>query len=73
MAMVKSLKRRIKWKLFQARLVLEDFRSSAFDRQFNVETAREEPLGDVGVPANAIARGNSVYRVTWGWLIKKAI
>jgi hypothetical protein len=73
MAMVKSLKRRIKWKLFQARLVLEDFRSSAFDRQFNVETAREEPLRDVGVPANAIARGNSVYRVTWGWLIKKAI
>jgi hypothetical protein len=73
MAMVKSLKRRIKWKLFQAGLVLEDFRSSAFDRQFNVETAREEPLGDVGVPANAIARGNSVYRVTWGWLIKKAI
>ncbi len=27
----------------------------------------------MGVAADAIGRGNSLYRVTWGWLIKKAM
>ena len=68
-----SLKNRVKWKMFQIRLAFEDPRSRAYDRRFNVETAREEPLGDMGVAANAIGRGNSLYRVTWGWLISKAM
>ncbi len=38
-----------------------------------METAREEPLGEMGVAADAIKRGNNFYRVTWGWLIKKAM
>jgi hypothetical protein len=68
-----SLKNRMKWKIFQTRLAFEDPRSRAYDRSFNVETAREEPLGDMGVAADAIGRGNSLYRVTWGWLIYKAM
>src|ERR1700761_2417936 len=73
MAMLADLEDRLKWKLFQVRLAFEDPRSRAYDRQFNVETAQEEPLGAMGVADGAIARGNSLYRVTWGWLIDKAI
>ena len=61
------------WRLFRARLAFEDPRSRAFDRRHHVETAREEPLGEMGVAADAIKRGNNEYRVTWGWLIKKAM
>jgi len=68
-----SFKNRMKWKVFQIRLAFEDPRSRAYDRRFNVETAREEPLGDMGVARDAIDRGNSLYRVTWGWLIDKAM
>ena len=64
---------RLKWKLFQIRLALEDPRSRAFDKRHSVETTREEALGDMGVAADAVERGNSVYRVTWGWLIEKAL
>lgn len=63
----------LKWRLFRARLAFEDPRSRAFDKRHNVETAREEPLGDMGVAAESVERGNSFYRVTWGWLIKKAV
>jgi hypothetical protein len=63
----------LKWKLFQARLAFEDPRSRAFDKRYNVETACEEALGEMGVAADAVGRGNSFYRVTWGWLIEKAI
>jgi hypothetical protein len=64
---------RFKWRLFQARLAFEDPRSRAFDRRHHVETAREERLGEMGVAADAIERGNAVYRVTWGSLITKAM
>jgi hypothetical protein len=71
--MLFELKGKLKWKLFQARLAFEDPRSRAFDKRYNVETAREEALGEMGVSTNAVGRGNSVYRVTWGWLIEKAL
>jgi hypothetical protein len=64
---------KIRWRLFRARLAFENPRSRAFDRRHRVETAREEPLGEMGVASDAIIRGNSVYRVTWGWLIKEAM
>ena len=64
---------RLNWKLFHTRQVFEDPRSRAFDKRHSVETAREEPLGEMGVAADAIGRGNSLYRVTWGWLIRKAM
>ena len=64
---------RIKWRMFRARLAFEDPLSRAFDRRHRVETAREERLGEMGVAADAVSRGNSVYRVTWGSLIKKAM
>jgi hypothetical protein len=54
-------------------LTFEDSRSRAFDKRHRVETAREELLGEMGVAADAIKRGNTYYRVTWGWLIKKAM
>jgi hypothetical protein len=69
----RSVRTRLKWKLFQIQLAFEDPRSRAFDKRHNVETAREENLGDMCVSPDAIARGNSVYRVTWGWLIEKAL
>jgi hypothetical protein len=68
-----SFMNRVKWKIFQTRLAFEDPRSHAFDNRYNVETAREEPLGEMGVPADSIGRGNSLYRVTWGWLISEAM
>jgi len=68
-----DLVRRFKWRLFRARLAFEDPRSRAFDRRHRVETAREELLSDMGVAADAIKRGNTVYRVTWSSLIKKAM
>ena len=64
---------KLKWRLFQTRLAFEDPKSRAFDKRHHVETAREEPLGESGVAADAVKRGNSVYRVTWGWLIEKAL
>lgn len=64
---------RLKWKMFQIRLAFEDPRSRAFDKRHNVETAREENLGEMCVSPRAVARGNSVYRVTWGWLIENAL
>jgi hypothetical protein len=63
----------LKWRLFRARLVFENLRSRAFDKRHHVETAREERLAEMGVGAEDIQRGNSYYRVTWGWLIKKAM
>jgi hypothetical protein len=63
----------LKWRLFQARLAFENPRSRAFDRRHGVETAREELLQDIGVAHDAVKRGNTVYRVTWGWLIEMAI
>jgi hypothetical protein len=73
MVTMNSLTNRVKWKLFHTRLAFEDPRSRAFDQKHNVETAREEPLSDMGVSTDAVGRGNSVYRVTWGWLISKAM
>jgi hypothetical protein len=70
---ISSLRERLKWKAFQIRLALEDPRSRAFDKRCNVETAREERLGDMGVAADAVGRGNSLYRVTWAWLIERAM
>lgn len=64
---------KLKWKLFQIRLAIEDRHSQAFDRRYNVETAREEHLGEMGLSPDATERGNGVYRVTWGWLIEKAL
>ncbi|HSS96047.1 MAG TPA: hypothetical protein VLK33_03420 [Terriglobales bacterium] len=64
---------RLKWRLFRVRLAFEDPRSRAYDKRHNVETAREERLGEMGVAADDIKRGNTYYRVTWGWLIKKAL
>jgi hypothetical protein len=64
---------RLKWRLFRARLAFEDPRSRAFDKRYHVETAREEPLSEMGVSTDAVERGNTLYRVTWGWLIQKAI
>ena len=64
---------KLKWRLFGWRLVVEDQRSRAFDKRYNVETAREEPLGEMGIPTGDVERGNGVYRVTWGWLIEKAL
>ncbi len=68
-----DLASRLKWRLFRARRVFEDPRSRAFDRRHHVETAREELLREMGVAADAINRGNTVYRVTWGSLIRKAM
>ena len=64
---------RLKWRFFHTRLAFEDPRSSKYDKRHNVETAREEALVDMGVPGDAVARGNTLYRVTWGWLIQKAM
>jgi hypothetical protein len=55
------------------RLAIEDPRSRAFDRRYKVDTAREEFLDQMGVPSNDVERGNNIYRVTWGWLIEKAL
>jgi hypothetical protein len=68
-----SYNNKLKWKLFRMRLAVEDLRSRAFDRRYKVETAREEVLREMGVSPNDVERGNSVYRVTWGWLIEKAL
>ena len=54
-------------------MAFEDPRSRAFDKRYNVETAREEHLGEMGVSPHATARGNSIYRVTWSWLIEKSL
>lgn len=64
---------KLKWRLFQAQLALENPRSRAYDRRHRVETAREELLSNMGVAADSVDRGNYAYRVTWGWLIKKAM
>ena len=64
---------RLKWKLFQIRLAFEDPRNTAFDKRYNIETAREEGLAEMGVPPNAVERGNRLYRVTWHRLIQKAL
>ena len=64
---------RLKWRLFRARLAFENPRSRAFDRRHRVETAREEHLKEIGVAPDAVKRGNTIYRVTWHWLIKKAM
>jgi hypothetical protein len=63
----------LKWRWFRARLKIENPRSRAYDKRHQVETAREERLGDMGVAADAVQRGNTYYRVTWGWLIEHAI
>jgi hypothetical protein len=64
---------RLNWRLFRVRRAFEDPRSRAFDRRHHVETAREEFLSEMGVAEDAVARGNTVYRVTWGSLITKAM
>jgi hypothetical protein len=68
-----SYRNRLKWKLFHMRLPIEDRRSRAFDKRYKVDTAREELLDEMGVPSNDVDRGNNIYRVTWGWLIEKAL
>ena len=65
--------KRLTWLLFKARLAFENRRNHAYDARHRVETAREEPLGTAGVNANAVKRGNAIYRVTWSWLIEKAL
>ncbi len=69
----RAMLNRWKWRLFRARLAIEDPRSRAFDLRHGVETAREEPLTEMGVATDAVERGNTLYRVTWGWLIQKAM
>jgi hypothetical protein len=69
----RRLQNRVKWALFRARLRVEDCLSRAYDIRHHVETAREELLADCGVPGADIERGNTVYRVTWGSLIRKAL
>lgn len=64
---------RLTWWLFRARLALEDPRSRAWDARHGVETAGETALDEAGVAAGAVARGNGVYRVTWGGLIDRAL
>ncbi len=64
---------RLTWWMFRARLALEDPKSRAWDARHGVETAAETALGDAGVAGDAVARGNGVYRVTWGGLIGKAL
>jgi len=64
---------RLKWALFRQRLKIEDRLSRAYDAAHNVETAGEAHLADCGVPAEDIDRGNGLYRVTWGWLIRKSL
>src|SRR5262245_49817297 len=63
----------LKWRLFRIRLMFEDPRSRAYDKRHHVETAREERLDDMGVAAGDVERGNTYYRVTWGWLIEEAM
>jgi hypothetical protein len=58
---------------FRARLRIENRRNLAYDSRHNVETAREEYLGHMGLAADAVKAGNSVYRVTWAWLIERAL
>lgn len=64
---------RLKWALFKGRLKIENRLSRAYDAKYNVDTAKEEPLADCGVPEQDVARCNGLYRVTWGSLIQKAI
>jgi hypothetical protein len=68
-----SIAHDLKWRWFRTRLKFEDPRSRAYDKRHHVETAREERLGDMGVAADAVQRGNAYYRVTWGWLIRESI
>ncbi|MBV8538833.1 MAG: hypothetical protein JO128_24760, partial [Alphaproteobacteria bacterium] len=63
----------MKWTLLRTRLRFENYLNRAYDIRHNVETAREELLADCGVPAAHAERGNTVYRVTWGSLIRKAL
>ena len=63
----------LKKKLFRILLKLEDRRSLAYDAKHGVETAGEVALGDVGVAAQHVGRGNTVYRVTWGGLVQKSL
>ncbi len=69
----RKLQTRLKWALFRARLRYEDYVNRAYDLRHHVETAREELLADCGVPAANVERGNTLYRVTWGSLIRKAL
>lgn len=64
---------RLTWMLFKARLAFEEPRNRAWDAAHGVETARDEPLSEAGVAADAVSRGNSLYRVTWGGLIDRAL
>ncbi len=64
---------RLNWRLFRARLKIEDTFNHAYDAKYNVQTAKEEQLADCGVSREDAQRGNSLYRVTWGWLIRKAL
>jgi hypothetical protein len=64
---------RLKWTLFRLRLRMEDQRSRAYDAKHGVETATEVRLSDVGIAAQDVERGNTIYRVTWGWLILEAL
>ncbi len=69
----RQIQNRVKWALFRTRLRYEDYLNRAYDIRHHVETAREELLADCGVPAANVERGNTLYRVTWGSLIRKAL
>ena len=69
----RSSREQLKWKLFNLRLKLENRRSRAYDARHGVETASEVRLSDAGIAAQDVERGNTLYRVTWGWLIREAL
>jgi hypothetical protein len=62
-----------KKRLFRLLLKLENRRSRAYDAKHGVETAGEVQLAAAGVAVRDVERGNAVYRVTWGWLVQKAL
>jgi hypothetical protein len=64
---------RLEWALFKARLRIEDRLSRAYDLRHDVETAQGEALAACGVAPEDIERGNSVYRATWGSLIRASL
>lgn len=69
----RQLQTRIKWALFRTRLRFENYLNRAYDIRHNVETAQEELLADCGVSEADVERGNTIYRVTWGSLVRKAL
>ena len=62
---LQALRTRVTWSLFHRRSLRQNVVNSRFDAEHGTDTGPELPLADAGVPADQVARGNTVYRAIW--------